>query len=266
MGYPLRVTDWQGRAGEALKAVLNMMMLSVLLLCSATQMARADEPALLFPPMTGSVVDAAQMLDNPTTARLSTMLGEHEQATGERVVVVTLVDLQGTTIEDYGTRLGKAWGMGSKGKGNGALLIVSRDNRKVRIEVGTGLQGRLNEAQSSMIINMLVTPEFREGNFATGIERGAQAMIAALGGHVPDDPDPSPDSTYVGQSGSVLWSVLLLVLAGVALFMAVLAMTNLGRRLRSKADGGRGKLDPSGSRVIRGSGKGFGGGGASGNW
>lgn len=242
------------------------MMLSWLLLCLASTMARADEPALLFPPMTGSVVDAAQMLDNPTTVRLSNMLGEHEQATGEQIVVVTLVDLQGTTIEDYSARLGKAWDVGRKGPDNGALLIVARDNRKVRIEVGTGLQSRLNEAQSSMIINMLITPEFREGNFATGIERGAQAMVAALGGHVPDDPDPFPDSTYVGQSGSIVWSLLLLLLACVALFMAVLAMTNLGRRLRSKVGCGGTKLDPSGSRVIRGSDKGFGGGGASGNW
>lgn len=242
------------------------MMLSWLLLCVASTMARADEPALLFPPMTGSVVDAAQMLDNPTTVRLSNMLGEHEQVTGEQIVVVTLVDLQGTTIEDYSLRLRQAWDVGRKGRENGALLIVARDNRKVRIEVGTGLQSRLNEAQSSMIINMLITPEFREGNFATGIERGAQAMVAALGGHVPDDPDPFPDNTYVGQTGSIVWSLLLLLLACVALFMAVLAMTNLGRRLRSKAGGGGAKLDPSGSRVIRGSGKGFGGGGASGNW
>lgn len=224
--------------------------------CLGSQVVRADEPALLFPPLTGRVVDAAQLLDMPSTARLSQMFQEHEQATGEQIVVVTLVDLQGATIEDYAVRLAKTWAIGQKGKHNGALLIVSRDNRKVRIEAGSALQDRLSEAQSTLIINMLVTPQFREGNFAAGIELGAQAMVTALGGHVPDSPEPVVDSLYAGPPASRLWPALL-ALGAVVLAMSICAMTNLGRRMRLKGSSAATRHDDD---------QGFGGGGASGNW
>ncbi|BAP43668.1 putative uncharacterized protein [Pseudomonas sp. StFLB209] len=239
-------------AGEALKFVLGW----VLWCCICSQVVRADEPALLFPPLTGRVVDAAQLLDMPTTARLSQMFQEHEQATGEQIVVVTLVDLQGATIEEYGVRLAKTWSIGQKGKHNGVLLIVSRDNRKVRIEAGSGLRDQLSDAQSALIINMLVTPQFREGNFATGIELGSQAIVTALGGHVPDGPEPGSENLYPGQPASTLWPALL-VLAALVLMMSTCAMTNLGRRMRLKGSSAATRHDDD---------QGFGGGGASGNW
>lgn len=239
-------------AGEILKFVLGWM----LLLCMCSQVVRADEPALLFPPLTGRVVDAAQLLDTPMTARLSQMFQEHEQLTGEQIVVVTLVDLQGATIEEYGSRLAKAWAIGQKDKHNGVLLIVSRDSRKVRIEAGSGLRDRLGEAQSSMIISMLVTPQFREGNFAEGIELGAQAIVMALGGHVPDGPEPASDSLYAGPPASTLWPALL-ALAALVLLMSTCAMTNLGRRMR---------LRGSSAATRNSDDQRFGGGGASGNW
>ncbi len=111
-----------------------------------------------FPPMTGSVVDAAQMLDSQTTVRLARLLSAHEKATGERVVVVTLADLQGTSIEEFGSRLGDAWGLGLHGKDDSVLLVVYRDKRKVFMEVGDVLKDRLNDAQASLIIDMLMTP------------------------------------------------------------------------------------------------------------
>lgn len=237
----------------------------VLLWCLGSQGVRAEEPALLFPPMTGQVVDAAQMLDIPTTARLSRLFQEHEQATGEQLVVVTLVDLQGTSIEDYAARLAKAWGVGQKGKNNGALLVVSRDNRKVRLEVGSGLQDRLGDAQASVIINMLSAPQFHEGNFAAGIEQGARAMVIALGGHVPDEPELLDDSGYATPVNRVPWP-LLLGLGLAVLGMATCAMTNLGRRMRLKGSSAGVRHDPSGSRNLGGNGRGFGGGGACGNW
>lgn len=83
------------------------------------------------------------MLDPATRQQLTQTLEAHEKATGEQVVVVTVPGLQGTAIEDYGYQLGRAWGIGQKDKNNGALLIVARDDRKLRIEVGYGLEDRL---------------------------------------------------------------------------------------------------------------------------
>ena len=92
--------------------------------------ARAE---LTFPALSGRVVDEAQMIEPSVRAQLSQQLQAHEQATGEQLVVVTLPDLQGTTIEDFGVQLGRHWAIGQKDKNNGALLIVARDERKLRI-------------------------------------------------------------------------------------------------------------------------------------
>src|SRR5208337_5482968 len=100
--------------------------------------ALAAEPK--FPPLTGRVVDDARVLDTWTQSELTDMLADHERATGEQVVVVTLDSLQGYSIEDYGYQLGRHWGIGQKGKNTGALLIVVPKERKVRIEVGYGLE------------------------------------------------------------------------------------------------------------------------------
>ncbi|GFM79888.1 hypothetical protein PSCICN_05800 [Pseudomonas cichorii] len=237
-----------------LKFVLQHMFYIAMLWGSALKV-QAEQLALVFPPMTGNVVDSAQMLDSQATVRLAKMLQAHEQATGERVVLVTVVDLQGTTIEDYGSRLGSAWGLGSQGRDNSALLIVDRDKRRVLIEVGAALDDRLTEAQSSLIINMLIAPEFNRSRFATGIERGARAMVMALGGHVPDEPEPSTEfSVYdVQASSDVAWQIAGGLIVGVLLIVFVC--------LR------RAVLVCAASREGAASGKGrFGGGGASGNW
>lgn len=237
-----------------MKCVLQLIMPIVMWLGGAAN-TWAEPAALVFPPMTGSVVDAAQMLDSQTTMRLARLLRAHEQATGERVVVVTLVDLQGATIEDFGSRLGEAWKLGQDGKQDSALLIVDRDKRKVLIEVGPALAGRLTEAQSSLIINMLINPAFDDARFASGIERGAQAMLVALGGHVPDYPEPVSENGVYEPRTEVdhAWQITLVLIGLVLLIVAV--------SVRRGA--------PCGAALRGGPGSGgdrFGGGGASGNW
>jgi uncharacterized protein len=237
-----------------LKCVLQLI-LPILLLFGSAASARAEAPALVFPPMTGSVVDAAQMLDSKTTMRLARLLRAHEQATGERVVVVTLVDLQGATIEEFGSQLGDAWNLGRQGRQDSALLIVDREKRKVLIEVGAALAGRLTEAQSSLIINMLINPEFEDARFSSGIERGAQAMLVALGGHVPDYPEPVSDSDVYEPQTDIrhAWQMAL-VLAGLVLLIVAVSVRR-GAPCRAAL---RGERESDGDR--------FGGGGASGNW
>src|SRR5687767_13232943 len=136
--------------------------------------------ALTFPPLTGRVVDEAGILDAATRASLEQKLADFEKKTTGQFVVVTLKSLQGTSIEDYGYQLGRHWEIGQKEKNSGALLIVAPNERKVRIEVGYGLEGQLTDAVSRLIIENSILPRFRAGDFAGGIARGVDDIVLAL--------------------------------------------------------------------------------------
>jgi uncharacterized protein len=142
--------------------------------------ARAAEPT--YPALTGRVVDEAGILTDSTRAALTDMLAQHERETGNQVVVVTLKDLQGYTIEDFGYQLGRKWGIGQKGKNNGVLLIVAPKEHKVRIEVGYGLEGTLTDAVSREIIEREILPAFKSGDFNAGVLAGATSILKVLGG------------------------------------------------------------------------------------
>jgi hypothetical protein len=143
--------------------------------------ALASEPK--FPQLTGRVVDDAGVLDTWTQSELTDMLASHEGASGEQVVVVTLPSLQGYTIEEYGYQLGRQWGIGQKGKNNGALLIVAPKEHKVRIEVGYGLEGELTDAISATIIQNYILPSFKRGDYDAGVLAGTTEILLALGGN-----------------------------------------------------------------------------------
>lgn len=222
-----------------------------------------------FPALTGRVVDNAGLLDDGSRSQLERMLGAHEQATGEQVVVVTLADLQGLPIEDFGFQLGRHWGIGQKGKDNGALLIVAPRERKLRIEVGYGLEERLTDAQASVIINGIITPAFRRGEFSLGIVQGTAAILQVLGGNPLAEPSRAAGSQ--AEEGAPAWAVGLFVL----LIILVFAGQSMG--LGGGGRGGRGGMGGFGGGYggfggggggggFSGGGGGFGGGGASGGW
>ncbi|HEX7026306.1 MAG TPA: TPM domain-containing protein [Gammaproteobacteria bacterium] len=218
-----------------------------------------------FPELTGRVVDNADMLDDKTERVLTEQLAAHEQATGNQIVVVTLPDLQGHTIEDYGYQLGRHWQLGQKDKDNGALLIVAEEERKVRIEVGYGLEGELTDAVVSSIIHMVILPQFRQGDFNGGISAGATKMIEALGGEyvIPErdyserrDGEPS-----LGMLGFLGLFVFIWIL------VAVLGGAGGGRGRRGHWGGYYGGgFGGGGGGGFGGGGGSFGGGGASGGW
>ncbi len=141
---------------------------------------RGAEPA--FPALTGRVVDDAGLLSEGGKQELDAALAAFEQQTHDQLVVVTLKSLQGQPIEDYGYQLGRHWGLGQKGKDNGALLIVAPEEHAVRIEVGYGLEGELTDAKSRTIIEGEILPRFRDGDFPAGIKAGVAAIIQTLGG------------------------------------------------------------------------------------
>ncbi|KEY97607.1 methanol dehydrogenase, partial [Sphingomonas sp. BHC-A] len=126
--------------------------------------------AQTFPKLTGRVVDDAALLSPQQEQALTDKLAALERQSGRQLVVATLPDLQGYDISDYGYRLGRAWGIGDKEKNEGALLIVAPNERKVRIEVGYGLEGIMTDALSSQIIRNAITPRFKAGDLPGGID------------------------------------------------------------------------------------------------
>ena len=240
-------------------------------LCVLLWLFMATAQALTFPALSGRVVDDAQMLDPATRQQLTQTLEAHEKATGEQVVVVTVPGLQGTAIEDYGYQLGRAWGIGQKDKNNGALLIVARDDRKLRIEVGYGLEDRLTDAQSSVILNQVITPAFKNGQFSQGISDGVAAILQVLGG------DPLAEPAYAsgqGQGSDSMAEHPFVVLLLFVLFVIVVAACQFygicnaggGGGSRSGGFGGGGFGGGRGGGGFSGGSGSFGGGGASGGW
>ncbi len=126
------------------------------------------------------VVDAANLLDPAQEQALSAKLIAQKKASGRSLVVATIPDLQGYDISDYGYRLLRAWGVGNKEKNDGAILIIAPVERKVRIEVGYGLEGVLTDALSSQIVRNAITPRFKAGDMPGGIDAGVDAITSLL--------------------------------------------------------------------------------------
>lgn len=223
------------------------------------------QAALTFPALTGRVVDSAQMIDPAVREQLTQQLQALEQTSGDQLVVVTVPDLQGVPIEDYGYQLGRQWGIGQKGKDNGALLIVSRDDRQLRIEVGYGLEGVLTDAQSWVIINQVILPKFKAGNFSQGISDGVAAMIQVVGGEPLAVPAHVADANFAMDNPGFSIGLFILLIGvlwlcnrmGLPVGAILLAILN---------SSGRGVGGGGGGGGFRGGGGGFGGGGASGSW
>jgi len=229
--------------------------------------------ALQFPPLTGRVVDGANLLSPAARQRLDGWLAQFESATGRQVVVATVTSLQGVTIEDYGYQLGRAWGIGQKDKNTGAILLVAPTERKVRIEVGYGLEGELTDAAASTIIDQVILPQFRQGKFEAGIVVGTAAILNTLGwsGASAAIPKPPPPK----KSGALAFVPFLLVFVMIWFFAWRLsrhgprgvAGAMIGYGIGSAMGGGfRAGGGGFSSGGFSGGGGSFGGGGASGGW
>jgi uncharacterized protein len=237
--------------------------------------------ALQFPPLTGRVVDDAGLLSPDQRQQLTGWLAQFETATKRQVVVATVKSLQGYAIEDYGYQLGRFWGIGQKDKNTGAILLVAPSERRVRIEVGYGLEGELTDAICSTIVNQDILPAFRQGKYGEGIVAGTAAVLQALGwnGASAAIPPPSRPVKTEGAWGFVPM-LLFLVMIWIVFWrvfrhgggpgggaMAMLgyglgAMAGSGMRFGGGGSGGEGL----GGGGFSGGGGSFGGGGASGSW
>ncbi|MGE4545268.1 MAG: YgcG family protein [Pedobacter sp.] len=215
--------------------------------------------ALEVPPTTGYVNDRAGILSPATKQQLEQGLSEFERSDSTQLVVLTIPSLEGEVLEEYSLKVAESWGIGQRGKDNGALLLIARDERKIRIEVGYGLEGQLTDLLTGRIIDQEITPRFRSGDYDGGVMAGVNAMAQAVRGAYQGKP------TKKRSSGGFF--TLLLFLAP----WLLLAGPRRSSRRRSGiwfgggGFGGGGGFSGGGGG-FSGGGGGFGGGGSSGGW
>ncbi|WP_375464746.1 TPM domain-containing protein [uncultured Methylobacterium sp.] len=201
--------------GDRGRAPGHVLALAVVALLALYAGALAAE--LSFPALTGRVVDAAAILTPEQRTGLEAKLKAFEDRTSDQLVVATVANLQGATIEDYANRLFRAWKLGQAKTNNGALLLVAPTERKVRIEVGYGLEGALTDALSRVIVASAITPRFKAGDFSGGIDAGLDGMLSILSGDAETwqrKPEVRADEVDPGQVAVFL--VLFLVVLFVA--------------------------------------------------
>lgn len=270
----LRLCGLRARAPLALAP--SVLVPLVLALCAL--LATAGLAAPRFPPLTGRIVDEAGLLSGQDVAALNQELSALEQATTDQLVVVTLKSLQGYAIEDFGYQLGRHWGIGQKDKNNGILLIVAPNERKVRIEVGYGLEPVMTDALSKLIIENAILPEFRKGDYAAGIRAGVRDIKDVLMG----DAEAVKERARTAARGSgpdtmqvilfVFWLCIALYIMW-AIYRSALQAQKSGVRRGAYIPGsyggwggGGGWSDGGGGGGWSGGGGSFGGGGSSGSW
>ena len=278
-----------------MKNILARVILLALLLAGA---AHAE---VAVPPLTKRVTDLTATLDAQQTQTLESRLAAFEAQKGTQLAVLIVPTTQPETIEQYGIRVVEAWKLGRKGVDDGALLLVAKDDRALRIEVGYGLEGALNDATANRIVEEIIVPRFKNGEFYPGIDAGVTAIIKVIEG----EPLPPPETATAGGKqdyeslmfmgfvivvavggmlramlgrfpaavivggmlGGLAWLIIasgiIALFAGLAAFVFVL-LGGTGSGLGGHGRGGFGGGSSGGG--FGGGGGGFGGGGASGRW
>lgn len=261
-------------------ALIAVLLAAVWL--AATPVLAQTQGGPRFPALEGRVVDQAQLLSPDAEAALTTRLEALERDTTDQLVVVTVPDLQGYEIEDYGYQLGRAWGIGQAGKNNGALLLVAPNERKVRIEVGYGLEPILTDALSALIIHDRILPSFREGFYERGITQGVEAIDQQLRLD-PAEAQARAAAAVRPRSEVPVGPVILILVVFVMIAVSVIGgLSGRGRRRRGNgvapiliwaasealrnSRGGGSWGGGGGGGGFGGGGGSFGGGGASGGW
>ncbi|MBM3543012.1 MAG: hypothetical protein FJX44_00670 [Alphaproteobacteria bacterium] len=234
---------------------------------------------LVFPELTGRVVDNARLLTPDDRAALNAELKALEDKSSDQLVVVTLPSLQGYTIEDYGYQLGRHWGIGTAKLNNGVLLIVAPNERKVRIEVGRGLEPTLTDALSRIVIDNAILPRFRAGDFAGGIKDGVSDIVRVLTGDAAEvearaRARQDADDSTIDWITVIIWTVILLWIL-YSIWRSIHYTPRAGQRRSSGSvldsspswSGGGGSWSSGGGGGgFSGGGGSFGGGGSSGSW
>ena len=283
------------------RALLLRCIATVLLLSTAVALA---QPPVAMVPLTARVIDTTGTLTTVERSALENRLAALEARKGSQFAVLLVPSVRPETIEQYALRVVEHWKLGREGADDGLLLLVAKDDREVRIEVGYGLEGAIPDATANRIIDEDIVPRFKAADYAGGIDAGVSRLIALVDGEPLPSPAPEapigiegllpivfalslvggtllrrslgqfPGALVTGAlTGAILW--LLVGILGVALFMALMAFVisltgGGGGRWSSGARGGLGGGFGGGSLGggggFGGGGGSFGGGGASGRW
>ena len=193
------------------------------------------------PRLSGRVVDRADLLSPSTEATLTERLAAHEDSTGNQIAVLTIPSLEGAVLEPYATRVFRAWGLGEADRDNGVLLLVARDDREVRIEVGYGLEGALTDATADAIIRHEIVPRFRDDDFNGGVLAATDAMLAAVAGEY--EARPGSGITMNGrpaEESSLVERLLFGLLFGGIPLGIITSMVSVGGAAGVKGDVGAG--------------------------
>lgn len=245
----------------------------LLTFAAVTLLFPSSSRALDVPALSGRINDYAAMISPEMERELDERLAALEKAESTQIAVLTVSSLDGEPIEDFSIRVVEAWGLGRKDFDNGALLLVAARERKVRIEVGYGLEGRLTDLAAGRIVDNAIVPLFASGRFDEGFQEGIDLMIAAVKGEY-----TAPHKENAPVSGSLLSAIILMLL--IIYFYSQIPRGGGGRGsgpviftggpgggfYGGTRSGGFGGGSFGGGGGFSGGGGGFGGGGASGSW
>jgi uncharacterized protein len=228
--------------------------------------------ALTFPQLTGRIVDQANIISEDARRVIEPKLADLEAKSGIQLVVATINSLEGQEIEPYANELFRTWKLGEKAKNNGVLLLVAPKERRVRIEVGYGLEGTLTDALAKVIVANAITPRFKTGDFSDGISRGVDDIITVLTTDASEwEKRPALRLDNQPANEPLNWVILLIVIVVVLLlivspgfrwFFFNVVLNILLSSGSSRSSGGF----SSGGGGFSGGGGSSGGGGASGSW
>ena len=247
----------------------------VALLLAVTVRAQGNIPA-----NDGWVTDLGEMLTAEQESSLEALMESYRSGTTHEIALLTVADLDGQPIERFALEVGRAWGVGGKEADNGALLVVSREDRKIRIEVGGGLEGNLTDSISGRIIRDVIAPRFKRGDYYEGMHEGILAMHAAIGGdYGPIQRSGGGKSAAGALSGcfsSIVFLIFLFAIMGGGrrrgiggvlpwIILGSMASGHRGGGVSGGGLGGGGGFGGGGFGGFGGGG-GFSGGGASGGW
>jgi uncharacterized protein len=224
------------------------------------------------------VTDETGTLTSSEINSLSQKLQAFDKKTSTQIVVYMISSLEGESLEDVSNQIAEKNKIGKKGKDNGVLLFISKSDRKIRIEVGYGLEGSLTDAVSSQIIRKEIAPSFRSNNFYEGINKGTDAIISVTKGEYTVDKKSQKDINGISCLGIPIFILLIFGIIFFSIFMSIIRrIFGFGRNIYSKGNrwsnwggggffGGGGSSSGSGFSGFSGGGGSFGGGGASGGW
>jgi len=235
--------------------------LAILLLAALLLTAGSAFAAPAIPKAQGYVNDYAGLLSPPVKGQIENFLAGFERSDSTQISVLTVPSLEGEDIEGYSVRVAQAWGIGQKDKDNGALLLVAKEERAVRIEVGYGLEDRLTDLLAGRIVDQEIVPRFKTGDFDGGVKAGVQAMVDATRGAYTGDP-----ATRKKKQRFPYEALIWLLFLGPGVLRMFAGGHRRGGRGGGFYGGGFGGGGGGGGGFGGFGGGGFGGGGASGRW